>query len=99
MPRWWRSTRGSSFRHLDVAPEGARVLGGDPDDAGAQVPANAGAGVHRRPVVGDGDELAVRDLAALGVVRRELDLGLGALELELRHALDRRPREQRLVAD
>src|SRR6186997_1636526 len=48
--------------------------------------------------MGHGHELAVTDLAPLGVLFGELDLGLRALELKLRYALDRRSREQRLVA-
>src|SRR5262249_11106380 len=50
-------------------------------------------------VVRDTDGVAARDAARPRVLAGQLDLGLGALELQLRHTLDRRAREERLVAD
>ena len=53
----------------------------------------------RRPVRADADGVAVREPARGRVLGRQLDLRLGPLELELVHALHRRPREERPVTE
>ena len=63
-----------------------------------ELPVDARAHAHCGPVRADDDVLAVRDVAHLGVVGRELDLGVGPLELELLDALDDRAREERAIA-
>ena len=74
------------------------VLLGDARDARGSVRLIAGAELDGRPVRADADGVAGRDLAPLGVLGGELDLGLGPLELELGHALDRGAGEERPVA-
>ena len=71
----------------------------DPDRAGGEAAAHLGAEGDRRSVGADRDGIASRDLAALRVVVGELDLGCGALELELGDPLDGRAGEERPVAE
>src|SRR5439155_6148992 len=94
-----RSTRGRSLGDLHGSAQLAGVLGGDADDALTRALRDAGAGLERGPVVRDRDGLARRNPAPAGVAGRELDLGGGALELELGDSLDRRAREEGPVAD
>jgi hypothetical protein len=75
------------------------VLLRDPHGAGGKVARDPCAQLDRRPVGGDGDGRAVADAVRLGVLGRELDLGVGALELQLGGPFDGRPGEERLVRD
>src|SRR2546421_4396125 len=68
-------------------------------DSGHESPLDPCAEAARRAVRADGDLVAGADLEPLRVLCRELDLGGGSLERELRDALDRGAREERPVAD
>ena len=84
---------------VDAAAQALRVLVGDQRDALAQLVGEACAQLDRRAVARHGDEVAVRDPVRARVRARERHLGLRALELELRDALDGGAGEERLVRD
>ena len=72
---------------------------GDPRDPGSQRRVDPGAQLAENGLVRDRHGLAVQDLARLGVLGRELDLGRRPLELQLGNPLDGRAREERAVTD
>src|SRR5437899_1262701 len=79
--------------------EVACVLVRDSYRARGEVASDARTQLDGRAVRGDGDRLPVADLAALRVLRCELNLRLRPLELQLGRTLDRGAREERAVGD
>src|SRR3546814_7971688 len=73
------------------------MLLGDPGGAVGQVVGESGAERYGSAFGPDGHVLPVGDPETLRVSWGELHLAVGPLELELRNALDRGPREQRPV--
>ena len=71
------------------------MLLGDPSDAFDELAVDARAELDRGPVRAQGDDVARRDPAPVGVPCGELDLALGPLELELGHTLDLGAGEER----
>src|SRR5918996_4564320 len=90
---------GTHLLHLDAVLEAVRVVVGYADDARAELSVQPGAELPGGAVRGHADRLAGRDAASLRVVPRELHLGGGPLERELRHALDGGAAEERAEAD
>ena len=75
------------------------MLVGDAHDARDELAVDACPQFDGGAVRADGDEVAGRDRTAFGVVRRQLELAVGALELKLGDALDGRPGEEWAVAE
>src|SRR5690348_8439037 len=84
---------------LDRAVDIARELVGNACHSRSEVAVDTRAQRHRMAAAAHRHLVARADLALLGIDARQLDLGLRALELELRHALHGRAREERLVRD
>src|SRR6476659_8426752 len=74
------------------------VLVGDACKPVDQLPVELRAKLDGRAVRAHDDDIAVDDPAARSVPGRELDLASRPLEVELRHALDSGPGEERPVA-
>src|SRR5919204_2854451 len=89
----------SRFAHLHDGEEVAGVVFGDAGDAVLEAFVDRCPQLDRRSVRAYGDRIAATDLEAVGVPGRELDLGRGALELELGDALDGRAGEEWPVAE
>src|SRR4029079_9882900 len=85
--------------HLHALVEAAHVLLGGARRALDESLVDAGPELDRGPVRRDDDGVAGGDPAKPRVAGRQRDLGVRALELKLLDPLDRRPGEERAVAD